>query len=159
MQYPGVANSLTWVGSGLSGKNLDKGSSEYVLGVLAASASQLPINDTNVAYENAPAGATEASISVNLQAGYEGDPPPMVCVEISYASAPGAGETIQIQEADTDADGFYITPSNTAYTVSAFTANNVARVDLSPTGGKFMRVLRTKGANAVGCKVKITRLA
>jgi len=159
MQYPGTANSRTFVSSNVSGIQLEKGEYCYVLGALAAGSSQLPINDQNVADEAAPAGATEASISVNLQAGSEASPVPLVCVEVSYPSAPGAGESIAVQEADTDADAFYITPSNTAYTINSFSSNNAARADLSPTGGKFMRVLRTKGANAVACRVKITRLA
>jgi hypothetical protein len=157
-QYPGAAGSFTFVSSNSSGLQIESGEQVYVLGALAASATQLPINDSNVTFEAAPAGATESSISVNIQSGNKSEPVPLVCVEIRYNGAPGAGETIQIQEADTDADGFYITPAAAAYTVSAFNANNAARVDLSPTGGKFMRVLRTKGANAVGCTVKITRL-
>ena len=137
---------------------LQKGESVYVVGTLAAGATQLPLSDNNVADEAAPAGASIPSIAVNLQPGFEGMPAPMVCVEIAFPSAPGASEQIEIQEADTDIDLAYITPSAAAYTVTTFT-NNRARVDLSPTGGKFMRVKRTKGANAVGCRVKITRLA
>ena len=158
-QYPGAVGSFVPAASNSSPIALQKGESCFVLGTLAAGATQLPVNEGNVAAEAAPAAPTVSSIAVNLQAGDEAQPPPMVCVEIRYASAPGAGEQVVIQEADTDADGFYITPSNSAYTVTAFNANNAARVDLSPTGGKFMRVQRTKGANAVACSVKITRLA
>lgn len=157
--YPGAAGSFVPVPGPVSGQILGRGESAYVLGQLAASATQLPINDTNVAFEAAPAGATENSISVNLGAVPDAEGPPMVCVEIHCNGAPGAGETFAIQEADTDADGFYITPTNAAYTVTTFNVNNAARVDLSPTGGKFLRVQRTKGANAVGCTVKVTRLA
>jgi hypothetical protein len=157
--YPGVANAVVPVASNISPIQLEKGESQYVFGVLAATATQLPVNDQNVALEAAPIGATGASITVNLQAGNEAQTPPMITVEIRFASAPGAGESIQIQEADTDADAFYITPAAPAYTVTVFTGLFIARVDLSPTGGKFMRVLRTKGANAVACTVKITRLA
>lgn len=156
--YPGAAGSFVSASSNLSPIALQRGESVYVLGQLAAGATQLPIHDGNVALEAAPAIATQASLAVNLQAGSETMPLPLVTVEVRFASAPGAGETIAIQEADTDADGFYITPAAASYTISTFT-NNVARVDLSPTGGKFMRVLRTKGANAVSCTVKITRLS
>jgi len=159
MQYPGTAGSFTPSPSPNTGRILERGDSEYVLGALAAGATQLPINDTNVTFEAAPAGSTEASISVSLSSVPDSSGPPMICVEIHMNGAPGAGESIAVQEADTDADGFYITPTNAAYTVSAFNANNAARTDLSPTGGKFLRVLRTKGANAVGCTVKVTRLA
>jgi len=62
-------------------------------------------------------------------------------------------------DADTHAGAYFITPANPAFTVSSFNANNLARVDLSPIGGKFVCVKRTKGANAVSAKVKITRLS
>src|SRR6185437_15014243 len=156
--YPGSAGSFVPAASNASPIALQKGESCYVLGVLAVGATQLPVSDNNVAFEAAPAGATKASIAVDLQS-QAGDTPPMVCVEVHTNGAPGAGESFAIQEADTDADGFYVTPANATYTIAAFNTNNVARADLSPTGGKFMRVVRTKGANAVGCTVKITRLA
>ena len=158
--YTGVLGSFVPAPSNASPLALQKGESAYLFGTLATTATQLPVNDQNVALEAAPAGVTGASIAVNLQAGSEGQPPPMVTVEIRFSAAPGAGEIIAIQEADTDADGFYITPSASAYTVTVFDAVKfTARVDLSPTGGKFLRVLRTKGANAVTCTVKVTRLA
>lgn len=154
--YPGAANGTVSAKSNLSPIALQKGESCYVSGQLAAGSTQLPVNDGNVASEN----FAGASIAVNLQAGDEAQPPPMVCVEVWFPTgAPGAGESIAIQEADTDADAFYITPTNTAYTISSFNANNVARADLSPTGGKFMRISRTRGANAIGAVIKITRLA
>lgn len=151
--YPGAAGSFVSAKSNVGPIALQKGESHYVVGTLAASATQLPVNDGNVTFENF-AGASEA---VNLES-QAGDAPPSVSVEILFNGAPGAGESIAIQEAETDADGFYITPSNTTYTINAFNANNAARADLSPTGGKFMRINRTRGANAVGCTVKITRL-
>lgn len=156
--FPGPAAGTTPVLSNASPIGLvTPGDSCYVIGQLAAGATQLPVCDSNVAFEST-AAATESSIAVAL-AGRETQGPAAVSVEIAYSGVPGAGESIQIQEADTHADAFFITPSNATYTISAFNANNVARVDLSPTGGKFLRVLRTKGANAVGCTVKITRLA
>lgn len=153
--YPGAAGSFTQVNSNQSPVELSKGQYHYLLAKGAAGETQL--YNTQPTFETT-VNATEASQAVVLTS-QEGNPAPSVSVEISYASAPGAGETIAIQEADTDADAFYITPSNPAYTVSSFNSNNVARVDLSPTGGKFMRVLRTPGANNVGCRVKVTRMA
>ncbi len=86
-------------------------------------------------------------------------PPPMVTVELHFSGAPGVFE-LDIQEADTDADAFYILPSAAAYTVSAVNATTQnARADLSPTGGKFLRVFMKTLTNAVNCWVKITRLA
>lgn len=154
--YPGAANSFVPAPSNASPIALQKGESAYLFGVLGAGATQLPVNDGNVAGEQ-PA-APQASIAVNLQAGDEAQPAPMVTVELRFSGAPGAFN-IQIQEADTDADGFYVTPSNAAYTVTAVNANNVARVDLSPTGGKFLRILLSSRTNAVNLTAKVTRLA
>jgi hypothetical protein len=153
--YPGAANATASAASNLSPISLSKGDSHYVFGVLAAGATQLPINDGNVAGET-PA-APQASIAVQLQA-QDGGPPPMVTVEGRFSGAPGAFN-VQIQEADTDADAFYITPSNAAYTVTAVGTQNTFRVDLSPTGGKFVRVLLSTRGNAVAFTCKITRLA
>lgn len=154
--YPGTANSFVPTASNLSPIALQKGESVYVFGILAAGATQLPVNDLNVTGES-PA-PPQASIAVNLQAGDEAQPPPMVCIEGRFSGAPGAFN-VQIQEADTDADGYYVTPSNTAYTVTAVGANQNFRVDLSPTGGKFMRILLSSRTNAVAFTCKVTRLA
>lgn len=156
--FPGPANGTTPVLSNASPIALHKGESVYLFGVLSASATQLPVNDSNVTFET-PAASPQASIAVCLVGAEEGSPPPMVTVEVLTNGAPGAGETIAIQEADTHADAFFITPIAAAYTITSFNANNAARSDLSPTGGKYLRVLRTKGANAVGATVKVTRLA
>lgn len=154
--YPGSAGSFVPVNSNLSPIALQKGESVYVFGKLAAGATQLPITDATLALETILAGVP--SLAVNLQS-QAGDPPPAVCVEIRFSAAPGTFE-IDIQEADTDADGFYITPSAAAYTVSAVNATTqAARVDLSPTGGKFLRVFIKTLTNAVNVSVKITRLA
>ena len=156
--YPGTAGVFVPAPSNLSPIQLQKGESVYVFGQLAAGATQLPVQDLNVTFEAAPGGASVASIAVNCQV-QGGDPQPEIAVEMHTNGVPGAGESFAIQEAETDADGFYVTPTNPANTVSAFNANNVARTDLAPIGGKFIRVLRTKGANAVGATVKITRVA
>jgi hypothetical protein len=155
-QYPGIAGATVPVQSNASPIALQKGEYVYVFGVLSSTATQLPVNDTNVASETLVAGT--ASIAVDLQA-QMGDPPPMVCVELHFDGAPGAFE-VDIQEADTDADAFYILPSATAYTVNVVVAaTQNARVDLSPTGGKFMRLLLKTLTNAVKVRAKITRLA
>jgi hypothetical protein len=100
-----------------------------------------------------------ASVPICITPPAQGGPPPMVCFEIGFDGAPGVFE-LDIQEADTDADAFYITPTNAAYTVTAVVAaTNKARVDLQPTGGKFMRVLLKTLTNDVEITVKATRLA
>jgi hypothetical protein len=154
--YPGAVGSFVPAVSNLSPITAQKGEGVYVLGQLAAGATQLPVNDNNVAFE-AAAGAIQNSIAVDLQPTLEDSPAPGIFVEIHYNGAPGAGEIIEVQESDTDADGFYITPTAATYTVNTFNANNAARTDLIPTGGRFVRVRRTKGANAVGCTVKVSR--
>lgn len=154
-QFPGPANGTTFVQSNASPIALAKpGDYVYLSGVLAAAATQLPVADNNVTFEN----YAGASIAVELPQG-EGQPAPSVGVEVLCNGAPGSGESIAIQEADTHADAFFVTPSNPAYTISAFGSNNNARADLSPTGGKFLRINRTRGANAVGVTIKVTRMA
>jgi hypothetical protein len=155
--YPGALGATAPVTSNISPIALQKGESCYVWGTLAAGATQLPVNDTNVAVEEVAAGT--ASIAVNLQAGFEGMPPPMVCIEVHFDSTPGVAE-IDVQEADTDADAFYITPVAAAYTLVPTTVspfNN--RIDLSPTGGKFMRLFMKTLPNDADVWAKITRLA
>ena len=153
--YPGAAAATAPAASNLSPIALHKGESAYAFGVLKSGATQLPVQDGNVTGEQ-PA-APQASIAVNLQSS-ETNSPPMVCVEGLFSGAPGAF-SVQIQEADTDADAFYTTPSAAAYTVTAVGTNQQFRVDLSPTGGKFLRVLLSSRTNAVNLTCKISRLA
>ena len=155
--YPGVTLAAIPVASNASPIALQKGESCYVFGKLSTTATQLPVNDNNVAMETIVAG--QSSIAVNLQAGSEVMPPPMVTVEIRFSAAPGTFE-VDIQEADTDADAFYVLPTATAYTVNTVNATTqVVRVDLSPTGGKFMRLYVKTLTNAVNMTAKVTRLA
>jgi hypothetical protein len=155
--YPGAPGAVVPVASNLSPIALQKGESCYVFGVLSATATQLPVNEGNVAVEEVPAGT--ASIAVNLQAGSESQPPPMLCIEIHFDSDPGVAE-IDVQEADTDADAFYITMSNANYTIVPTRTGNInTRVDLNPTGGKFLRLFVKTLPNDADMWAKITRLA
>lgn len=156
-KYPGVALATKPVASNASPIALQRGEYAYVFGQLATSATQLPVNDSNVTFEAAPAAA-QASIACDLQSAEPGQPQPVVTVEVAMNGAPGAGETITIQEADTDADAFYKTIA-IAGVINTFDSLNMARVNLAGTIGKFLRVLRAPGANAVGCTVKFTKLA
>jgi len=163
-QYPGVAGGTVPVNSPISPIALSKGDSTYVWGVLNATATQLPINDNNVIGEEVAVGT--ASLAVVLSAGEPGSPPPMACIEVASVvppgltpAAPGTFE-IDVQEADTDCDAAYIQPSNTVYAITVVVAaTDRARVDLSPTGGKFMRLFLKTMANDVDWVAKITRLA
>jgi len=157
--YKGAQGSYTWVQYNAQGHHLSKGDYEYVFGARVSGATQEPTNDTNVTFETTGvvASAVLSSTCVNIEAVNEASPAPSICVELHYNGAPGTGESIAIQEADTDADAFYITPSATAYTIASATAQ-FSRSDLSPTGGRFIRLQRTVGANAVGMTAKISRL-
>ena len=157
--YPGTPGSFTWVQNNKQGHYLNKGSYEYIFGSHATVFTQEPVNDTNVTFETTGvvSGAVISSTSINIQSGQGAGPAPSISVELHYNGTPGTGESVVIQEADTDADGFYITPSNAAYTIASATAI-VSRSDISPTGGRFIRLQRTVGANAVGMTAKISRL-
>ena len=96
--YPGVVGATVPVASNASPIVLQRGEYAYVFGVLAASATQLPIVDTNVAVEKVAGQAAAQvinSIAANLQAPEPGQPQPLVTVEISFAAAPGAGEPLR----------------------------------------------------------------
>jgi hypothetical protein len=156
--YPNPQGSYTWVSNNKT-KHLNKGDMEYLFGAHASNFTQEPVNDTNVTFETTSvvANAVLSSTAVNIQAGNEASPAPSISIELHYNGAPGSGESVAVQEADTDADLFYITPTNSAYTIASATAQ-FSRSDLSPTGGRFVRLQRTVGANAVGMTAKISRL-
>jgi hypothetical protein len=136
---------------------LGLGESVYVWGKLASTYTQTPINETNIASELIIANV--ASIAVNLSPLGSGSTP-MVTVEIQFDANPGTFE-IDVQEADTDADGFYITPTSGTYTIAAVNSTTfVVRADFSPTGGKFFRLfMKTLEVATVKVRGKITRLA
>jgi hypothetical protein len=148
--FPGVVGSST-VQAALC--SLGRGEAVYLFGTAPAAQA---IDDSNVVNETILAGIASVSVALTSPCG---GPSPMVCIEIAFSAAPGTFE-IDIQEADTNADAAFITPTNVAYTVTAvITATNRARVDLSPTGGKFIRVFVKTLTNAVTTRCKITRLA
>ncbi len=117
-----------------------------------------PLDDSNVTYEEVPAGT--ASIAVSLVGGVDSHGPMSFSVQVQFDSAPGTFE-IDVQEADTEADAFYITMSGAAYTISAVNATkNIARADFSaPGGAKFMRVFVKTLTNDADLIVKFTRLS
>lgn len=83
---------------------------------------------------------------------------PAFTFEVLFSGAPGAF-SLTIQEADTDADIFYIVPTNAAYTLNAVSGNQVVRSDLIPFGGRFGRVNLVSRANGVNITVRVTRVA
>lgn len=157
--YPGVANAVVpaFTQPAFLPTQILPGDSAFLFGVKAAADKAIPLSDMNVAGETPTPPQASVAIGIGVGAGMN-NAPPMVTFEFRFSGAPGAFN-IQIQEADTDADGNYITPAAAAYTITAVNANNVARVDLSPTGGKFMRVLLSTRTNAVSLIAKASRLA
>ena len=157
--YPGVANATVpaYPSPANLPRGLMQGDSIFLFGLQSAADKSIPISDMNVAGES-PA-PPQASIAAQMSpvAGMNG-PQPAYSIEIQFSGAPGAFN-IQVQEADTDADAKYITPSNAAYTVTVVTANNVARADLTTGAGKFVRVLLSARTNAVSLIAKLTRVA
>ena len=102
----------------------------------------------------------EPSICFALPIGPFTAPPPSLTFEGSFSGAPGTFE-LDIQEADTDVDANYITPSNAAYTINAVVTGNVWRVDLSPAAGKFCRLKVVAFANfaTINVVAKVRRSA
>lgn len=131
------------------------GDSVFLFGTIGTG-TQLPPVDATVAAETPAVG--QASISAAV-APDSGQVSVAYSVEIKWTANPGAA-TVLVQEADTDADAFYITPSNTTYTISTFATVGtvfVARADFSPTGGKFVRVKVSANPNAAALTVKLTK--
>lgn len=143
--------------------DLKAGDSAWLFGIVPA-ANAGGADDALILGEQPAAGT--ASIPISISVPTQGGPPPMITFEFSFyatgtlvPAAPGVFE-IDIQEADTDADAFYILPAAAAYTVNAVVAaTQKARVDLSPTGGKLMRILLKTRTNAVDLVAKASRLA
>jgi hypothetical protein len=143
-------------------RTLNRGQSIFLHGVPATTPPI--IGDNNILGEEVVAGVP--SISFCFATGEAAQSPPMLTYEIMSVvppgltpAAPGAFE-LDIQEADTDCDSAYILPAAAAYKVTAVNAaTQRARVDLSPTGGKFGRVLLVSFANDVDWIVKVSRLA
>src|ERR1019366_235281 len=126
-EYPGVDGAVVPAAADIAGViALQIGEYVYVFGVLATGATQLPVQDGNVVGESEYASVPEASIAVNLQPSGTNSPP-MVCVEGVFGGAPGTFN-VQIQEADTPADGLFITSATAAYTITAVNANQAFRV-------------------------------
>src|SRR3972149_137968 len=61
--FPGPANGKTFVASNASPIALKPGDSVYVFGQLAATATQLPVNDTNADFEAAAAPPAAAPLA------------------------------------------------------------------------------------------------
>lgn len=157
--YPGAPGAIVPVTSNVSGFALNPGDSAFLVGVLAAGATQLPIQDNNVDFEEAPVGMV--SISACIAGRKEAGSAPAVSLQLIFEIDPGAFN-VQLQEASTDADGCYLTPSAAAFTITSATNTGgkfVAFVDDIPTGGRFLRILVKLNPNDADLIAKLSLLA
>ena len=162
MLYPGAVGAIVPVNSPLSPLAMGPGDWVFVIGKKSATATQSPATDATVTYETPVAPyASIAITSGRKEAGYA----PSLSVQILFNANPGAFN-VQLQEADTDADGCYITPSNSAFTMTTSTQIQasgiyVVRADLVPLGGRFQRLfIPTNGnPNAVGMIAKLSLMS
>lgn len=159
--YPGVLGATVPVQSNASPIALQKGESAFVFGKLATGATQLPVNDGNVVGETVV--ATNISIAVELQP-EDANAVSGITWEFNFSAAPGSFE-LDIQEADTDADAFYVLPSSAVnansalYKVTAVITTTAVRVDLPGPLSKYQRVKVVTLTNAVTLTAKATRAA
>lgn len=134
-------------------RSLYPGTSFFLFGTRTTA--QLPLALDNVTAETPKAG--QASVSMSL-AQTLSSIVPNLGVELFLNANPSAAN-FQLQEADTDADAFYITPAPSTYTISAFTqvgAIWVARADIGTVGSNFVRLLCNANPNAVGVIARLT---
>lgn len=154
--YLGVAQAVAYDGHNVA--SLRRGSRGYFFGTRTNPAQ--PLGDGNITAEIPTVG--ESSIEFCL-AKDEKDGSgiyPNVGIELLFSANPGAFN-IQLQEADTPADGLYITPTPNAFTITAVaqvgnTGFYAARVDLGTIGSRFIRLFVSALANAVGLIAKVT---
>ena len=133
---------------------LHPGGSAYLFGVRTNSAN--PLGPGNIAAEKPASGAS--SLAVCLAQSAKVSVVPNVGLEIIFSANPGAFN-LQLQETDTDADGCYITPSPSAFTITAATqigVQYVARVDLGTIGSRFARLNVNSNPNNVGIIARLT---
>jgi hypothetical protein len=126
-------------------QGLSRGGFTWLFGIV--SVPQVP-----PAFENLSALAPIASQRASVQIG-NALPLESISIEVEFNGAPGAFE-IDIQDADTDADAFYQTIPNAK--IMAVSAQNIARFELNPFTGKFVRVVLKSLTNNVGLRVKVT---
>ncbi len=149
--YPGQLNSdvsLTFPFTGglltPAPQGLSRGGFTWLVGTVVYPTTQPAAFESLVA----PVASTRAAVQIGnalpLQA---------LSIELEFSAAPGAFE-LDIQDADTDADAFYQAIPNAAITVVS--AQNIARFELNPFAGKFVRVFMKTLTNAVGWRVKVS---
>lgn len=73
-------------------------------------------------------------------------------IEVSFSGAPGAFE-LDIQHADTDTDGAYVTIAS----ISSVNSGNYGRYELPNISARFVRVYMATLTNSVNTTVQISR--
>ena len=136
------------------------GDEYYPFGVATYAPGQIQKpNDANVQYEAVVVG--ERSISCALAPRPSGGSPPGVMVQVFTNGNPGAAE-IDVQDANIDADGAYLTPtSSTAYKITTWTQLGASSVytgftELQPEGGRFISLKVIANPNAVPMWAKLS---
>ena len=137
----------------------------YLIGLPSATMTQFPpMQDSDVKGETSAAIATWpslASIALALPGSRDlGAPLPNVGVEFLFSVDPGVCD-IEVQEADTDGDKFYITPAPSAFKFTTATKSTdgvtfVGRIDLGTIGSRFLRIKVVSVTNACSIKAKVT---
>jgi hypothetical protein len=161
--YTGAAKAIAPAYNTLVGASFQQipralypGTSAYLFGTRKTA--QLPPASDNVSFETPGAGQASIPVDMGSQGGANVSIVPNVGLELIFNANPGAFN-IQVQEADTDADGCFITPAPAAFTITAATqvgAFWVARVDLGTIGSGLVRLLCSANPNAVGILAKLT---
>jgi hypothetical protein len=153
--YPGLLNDDTPLTSPFTGtpprltpapQGLSRGGFTWLFGIV--SVPQVPAAFELGLSALVPIASLRASVQISNALPLES-----VSIEVEFNGAPGVFE-IDIQDADTDADAFYQQIPNAK--ITAVSAQNIARFELKPFTGKFIRVVLKTLTNNVGIRLKVT---
>lgn len=118
----------------------------------AGHAALLRTNQQAFLFNNETVAAGRASIAVQLERIPRSSYPFGASFQLKFGGVPGAFE-VDIQVADTDADGDYVTVAS----IAAVNSNNVSRYDMTNLWPKFVRAFVNTLGNAVSVTVLVTR--
>lgn len=118
----------------------------------AGNAALLRTNKQTFLFNNETVSAGSASVAVQLERISHSSYPFGASFQVKFSGAPGVFE-VDIQAADTDADGDYVTVAS----IAAVGSSNVTRYDMTNLWPKFVRALVKTLGNAVNVTVLVTR--
>ena len=114
-------------------------------------------NDANVQFETVTVG--ERSLSAALAPRPGGGQAAGISVLVVASANPGAAE-IDVQVSPSDSDGTYLTPSNSAYKLTTWTAAGngqfFAWTELQPSGDNFISLKVIANPNSVKFTAKLS---